>query len=282
MLKRLIRGFRNKYSRFQLYYQNKDILYINKRLENTKASKRCFIIGNGPSIKDQNILRLKNEETFVVNNFWNYPHYSEFNPKHYVFIDTNAFTKFPNKDNYWKEQFTNHAPTISKLPTNFFFHIDAHKMIAESGLFSPNNTYYIASNGFFKDNLNIDISRILPNTKNVIVASIIIATYMGFEEIYLLGCEHSFLATPYKYDVADHFYKTKNYDVKNPQDIKFYEPDPTTSYEKLAFDTQILFRNYRLLKNKLSHEKPGVKIYNATPNSFLDVFPMVNFDDIKT
>lgn len=283
MLKRTIKGFRNRFNRFRLYRKNKVILDGNKELKNIKTGKRCFIIGNGPSVKYQNILKLKNEETFVVNNFWNYSHYAELNPKHYVFLDTNAFAKFPGETNYWKEQFANHAPIIAKFPTSFFFHNDAQTMIDAGGLFSPNKVHYITTDGFFKESLsfNIDISQIIPNTKNVIVASIIIAVYMGFEEIYLLGCEHSFLATPHKYDVTEHFYETKSYDASNLQDMKYYEPDPTTSYERLAHDTQTLFQNYRLLKTKLSREKPNVKIYNATPNSFLDVFPYIKFENIS-
>ncbi len=283
MLRKIIKGVRNRFYRFRLYYKHKEILDKNKELRNIKIGKRCFILGNGASIKDQDIPKLKNEETFVINNFWNHPNYLEFNPKYYVFIDDNTFTSSDNKNNYWKAEFIRNAPFVSKLPTKFFFHVNAKNLVDLKGFFPSNHVYYLVFNGFFRENLNfnIDISRVIPNTKNVIVAAIITAIYMGFEEIYLLGCEHSFLAVPHKYDVADHFYKTKQYDPNSPKDVKYYEPDPTTSYETLMHDAKILFQNYRLLKNKLASEKPKVKIYNATPNSFLDVFPFVKFEDIK-
>ncbi len=282
-MKRLLKGLYNTLYRFQLYYKNKAVLDANKKLKNSQTNKRCFILGNGPSLKNQDILKLKNEETFVVNNFWNYPKYIEFNPKYYVFLDTNTFVKTNNKSNYSKEEFIRNASLVSKLPTNFFFHIDAKNMVDVNGLFPSNKLNYLVLNGFFKEglNFNIDISRVIPNTKNVIVASIIIAVYMGFEEVYLLGCEHSFLATPHEYDVSDHFYKSENYDLNNPEAVKYYTPDPTVSYETLMHDTKILFKNYRLLKTKLAYEKPNVRIYNATPNSFLDMFPYIKFEDIK-
>ena len=52
-------------------------------------------------------------------------------------------------------------------------------------------------------------------------------------------------------------------------------------YENMIESCLKLFRNYRLLSEKIAKLYPNVKIYNATPNSFLDVFPTVNFEDIK-
>ena len=197
-------------------------------------------------------------------------------------MDGNVFPK--SKDHsYWKEQFVNNAPLLSKLSTRFFFHINAKEIIEANNLFPPDRTNYISSDGFFRENLNfnIDISRVIPNTKNVIVACIIIAAHMGFEEIYLLGCEHSFLAHPQHRDLADHFFESKKFDTNNPEEVKYYDPDFTTTYEGFVHNAKILFQNYRLLKTKLAPERPKVKIYNATPNSFIDVFPYIKYEDIK-
>lgn len=42
-----------------------------------------------------------------------------------------------------------------------------------------------------------------------------------------------------------------------------------------------LFKNYRFFYSKIKKCYPNVKIYNATPNSFLDVFPFIDLKDIK-
>ena len=52
-------------------------------------------------------------------------------------------------------------------------------------------------------------------------------------------------------------------------------------YENRIYQAGILFKNYRLIKEKFSKNRPDIKIYNATPDSFLDVFPMIKFEDIK-
>ena len=104
---------------------------------------------------------------------------------------------------------------------------------------------------------------------------------MGFEEIILLGCEHDFLAPPIDkhYEGFKHFYKT-NYSGTDTEDIKNYRLS-TGTYEHYISQALILFKNYRLLKEKVLKTNPGVKIFNATPNSFLDVFPTINFENIK-
>lgn len=283
MIRRILKGLQNKVNRFKLYQKNREVLSRNKVLAQSQSGKRCFILATGPSIKDQDLLQLRNENIFVVNNFWRHPQFKEIQPKFYVYIDPAGFQK-GGRGNYWSEQFSTHAATLNTVPLTSFFSVEAKVLIETNNLFPGHSIYYLASAGFFKKNLdfNIDISQIIPKTKNVVIASIIIAVYMGFEEIYLLGCEHSFLAIPNKvYDAVDHFYETKEFDTNNPEQVKYYNPNPVTSYEETIHHAGILFQNYRLLKAKLAKEKPKVKIFNATPNSFLDVFPYIKFEDIK-
>lgn len=281
MFKRLTKGVLNRFNRFQLYQKNRVVLGMNKKLENTKTGKRCFILGTGPSIKDQNLLKLKNEYTFVVNNFWRHPQFKDIRPKFYVYTDPAGFQK-GDKSNYWSEQFFSNTNKINDVTMTSFFNLGAKDVIEINNLFSSHNIRYLATNGFFNENLkfNIDISKVIPNTKNVIVACILIAVYMGFEEIYLLGCEHDFLSSPTNLEWSKHFYKTEDFNIKNPEDVKRYNLT-VTSYESAINHAVKLFRNYRILKNKLVREKPNVKIYNATPNSFLDVFPFINFEDVN-
>jgi hypothetical protein len=111
---------------------------------------------------------------------------------------------------------------------------------------------------------------------------------MGFKEIYLLGCEHSFLTQTIRLGrslIYDHAYDEGRADfgqTTDPEVAKkyFVQKDFTKNYEDNVAHVHQLFKNYRLLKNKLAREKPEVKIFNATPNSFLDVFPFIKFEEI--
>lgn len=282
MLRRIIKGIRNRYNRLRLYNEYKDVLDRNKELKDTKKGKRCFIMGTGPSIKSQDILKLRDEETFVVNHFWKHPQFKEINPKYYLHIDPGLFNRPGGEANYWTKEFIRSSEILKEIPAKLFFNFKIRDAIEAKNIFPTNQVYYLINNGFFKENLkfNTDISRIIPNTKNVILASIVTAIYMGFEEIYLLGIEHDFLAYPSNYEWSPHFYITEEYDVNNPDDVDHYGLT-TNSYETAIIDALALFRNYRILRTKLAKEKPEIKIFNATPNSFLDVFPKIKFEDIK-
>ena len=275
-----IRRARNLYNRYITYYKYKEVLGKNLTLKNKFKGKRCFIIGSGPSIKDQDLLKLAGEETFVCNTFWRHPQYYKINPKNYAGLDPGP----PQlKSNFFKEELAKKEKDLTSLPTRFFFHLDGFCDYFKSvNAFQRNNVYYLHMGGFLKENLNfnIEIDKTIPHVKNVIIGCITIAVYMGFEEIYLLGCEHGFLASPRQFE-EEHFFPGTAYTTSVNEKEREHYAMTIKSYEEQIDQVKILFKNYRLLKAKLAKEKPQVKIYNATPNSFLDVFPFVKFEDIK-
>jgi hypothetical protein len=276
-----LRKIQNKVISWKNYRENREILEHNLTLKNQNKNKRCFIIGTGPSINKQNLVKLRNEETIAVNSFWNYPQYKEIDIKYHLFVDKDVFS---NKlGSAFKQEIIDKNILLGNMSTSLFFHIDGKKFIEGNKLFINNKKYYLSFMGTFKDNLNFNIEpdKILPNPKNVIVCAIELAAYMGFTEIYLLGCEHSFLTSSSYYKGFEHFYSDPEYDLNNPEDVKKYALVAVDAYESRIWNVGILFKNYRLLKNKLAVEKPNLKIFNATSGSFLDVFPFVNFENIK-
>jgi len=52
----------------------------NLELKDKHLGKRAFIIGNGPSILNQDLTRLSNEVTFVLNSFFYHPQYEQISP----------------------------------------------------------------------------------------------------------------------------------------------------------------------------------------------------------
>jgi len=260
------------------------ILVKNKKLKNSQKGKRCFIIGTGPSVKNQDLTKLKDEDTFVVNTFWRHPDYQKINPKYYIVVDTYSFPQSKGEKNAWIKDLIDRDKVVALCQTKLFFNVIGKSFIEKNKIFINNEIYYLAFNGFFNEKLkfNIEIDKITPNVKNVILACLITAVYMGFEEIYLLGCEHDFLAHPIKdiYNRSKHFYTTKQYDMDNKEEMDYYAL-VNPSYEREIDHVKMLFKNYRLFKTKIAKTHPRVKIFNATPDSFLDIFPFINFTDIK-
>ena len=281
--------YRNYFLPKYLTHKHKGALDKNKELKNKYLGKRCFIVGGGPSVKEIDLSQLSNELTFVVAEFDKNPQYNTLKPKFHILSDSTYFTE--GKSEYWNQMFEKKNKSVS-TDTTLFLNLEAKKYIDKRELFSKHKYYYVGTQGVMSENFdfNINLEKYLPWPKNSILLCIIIAVYLGFKEIYLLGCEHNFLSFNIGQgqgkDLAySHNYKDELSDIDktNDQVVKqFAVPrDLTMNYEANIAHILQLFKNYRLLYKKISGLYPDIKIFNTTPNSYLDVFPMVNFEAIK-
>lgn len=291
MVKQIIKIFSYFYRNFFLpkilSFKYKKILAKNRSIKNAYENKRCFIIAGGPSVAQQDLGRLKNERTIVFNEFNRLAQAKEIIPTYYVLTD--AYYYRESSDHYLTQQFINKQNVIDPK-TEIIVHLSGKDFIESNNLFKQHRVSYILLHGIMSSHFgfNIDLDRVVPWPKNSVIICIILAIYAGFKEIYLLGCEHSFLAQPIglgKSLTYQHAYKSDLDDFSHITDRKtarryFVERDLDIDYETNIARVLQLFKNYRLLKEKLAKEKPDVKIFNATPNSFLDVFPLIKFEDI--
>jgi hypothetical protein len=280
--KTIISKIKKRHQERQIFMSLRNVLQKNSALQNSKKGKTCFILGNGPSLNNQDLTRLANKETLVMNNFWRHSQYKIIRPKYLLFgeLSTYAKNKVPE---FGGVNLPSSDQVISQIPgTKLILNSVAKNFVEQNKLFLQNQVYYVLQQGPMDDQLkfNIDPTKSLPFPKNSAILGITLAVYMGFETIYLLGCEHDFLAYPAKKSYAGFrgFYdKPQDLSQKVSDDPRYED----TRYEDMIASCLKLFRNYRLLSEKIAKLHPNVKIYNATPNSFLDVFPAVNFEDIK-
>ena len=280
--KKIISKIKKRYQERQDFRQLRNALKKNNILFNSKKGGICFILGNGPSINNQNLTLLADKETFVMNNFWRHPQYKTICPKYFLAGELSSYAqnKLPEVGGV---NLPKSDEVISQVPeTKLFFNSVAKNFIEQNNLFLKNPVFYVLEQGFMDEKLhfNIDITKPIPFPKNSAVLALILAIYMGFETVYLLGCEHDFLAYPAKKSYAGFrfFYDSPRNSSSNEPEIFLFQD---ACYENMTESCLKLFRNYRLLAEKVAKLYPNVKIYNATPNSFLDVFPMINFEDIK-
>lgn len=249
---------------------DKSVLKDNLAFKNAHKGKRCFILGNGPSIKDQDLLKLANEQTFVVNSFYLHPQYDIIRPKFYAVFDSRCFKGDSDSLRYLDDM----NKKIHEDAT-MIFPLKAKRLIEKNNILPKNKKIYLYVEGYLDDNKSsvVELDRTVPTPMSVSVACLMAAIYMGFDPIYLMGLEHDWLAQRPNSDVivdAQHFYDSK----KN----QHFANDPIgnkNSYEVNSGAISILFKNYRLLKKGTS-----AKIYNLTPNSFLDVFPFKKFEEV--
>lgn len=267
-------------------FRDRKILSINKEIKNKFREKRCFIIGGGPSTAEIDLGKLKNEYTFVMSEFDKNPQYRNLRPKFHILADTNYAHEGTE---YWTSKFKEKNQSVDRA-TTLILNMELKAFAEKNNLFKNHKVYYMGTRGIFTKNLpfNIGLDKYVPQPKNSVLMCLMAASWMGFNEIYLLGCEHNFLSQPLgpsKSLAWGHSYNHEMSELKNAdqETLKKYITDKEMNfnYEANMASTLQLFRSYRLFYAKARKMYPGLKIFNATPNSFLDVFPMLNFNDIK-
>lgn len=244
------------------YLKSEDSAYI-KTLKNKHFGERCFIIGNGPSLRPEDLDKLKNEYTFAANRIYYIFDRTDWRPSYYICIDNDGLTaeynRIINSGNYPK-----------------FINFKGKRLTHKKA----DNIWCIFLKGRFTispcdalPNLSDDISDHASKVGTVTVTSIELAIYMGFKEIFLLGVDN-------------------NYAVKLDKNGKQYnDPEVKSSYFEGMRDSNgnigdglgyqnvdSMNRSYFLAK-KFADEH-GVKIYNATRGGKLEIFNRVDLDMI--
>ncbi|WP_246943866.1 6-hydroxymethylpterin diphosphokinase MptE-like protein [Bacillus pinisoli] len=250
--KAILTSFVNSFSKINipLTINNYKIL----RLKNKYMGKRCFIIGNGPSLKPQDLEKLKNEFTFASNKIYKIFNRTNWRPTFYMVVDPVVMGE--------------NLTDINLVEAGKKFTLKGYKNMFTTADIFFNNNLYKDKRGTFSTN----IMETLYSSGTVSFSMLQIAFYMGFSEVYLIGHDYNF-----KGAVS----KTKDLSsLKNDTNTQIYfTKDYVRSDEKKAGQAPAEMYS-GMEKAKLAYEGSGRKIYNATRVTYLDVFDIKNFDDI--
>jgi hypothetical protein len=246
----------------------------NKKFHSIHQGKRCFVLGSGPSINKQNLKPLRNEICFAGSHFLLHKDIKVIDPLYHV--DAPIHPPFYDGfDALRKLSFERFDKSYSERTIYFFGHspyeYSVYNFLKQNSQFKKENAYYLdycRSPQLDESNYNNpdlwDICRPLFQPRSVIYCAIQVAAYMGFEKIYLLGCDHDYLLH-----------------VTRGRSLHFYEDEeglddsagwPSTEEFFLAY--YLRWKQYRLMRSWL--EPHGCYIYDATEGGLLDVFPKVS------
>jgi len=219
--------------------------------------KRAFVIGNGPSLRIRDLDRLKDEITFASNNiFVAFPE-TDWRPTYYTMTDREAARN--NRDKV--------ANLLStKLLPNFLY-----PYIGQN----PNCFWVPATPVDVKEiRFSTNIREQIISGMTVTYYNLQLAYYMGVSEIYLLGIDFDYGPVP-KFDpnVPDIYYAHK------PEYKVYFHPDYHQEGENCIrpnMDAQ--YKCYQKAFHVMNQQ--GVRIWNASRSTKLDVFPRIDFDDL--
>jgi len=215
-----------------------------KQLYNVHQGERCFVIGTGPSLNKTNFARIKDEVLFGTNK---------------LYLDTKRFGIAPQ---YWcvadPDLFWTIHPEVLKLETCLFLTDGAAQRFLQnkSAFMSYHDDYFepIVTRPLSDMKTSMEFSENALDGINggmVTLSCLQLAFFMGFKEVYLVGCDCT--------SKGSHSYETSNVQGND--------------------DWDILFKTYEVCKKV--YEENGRKIYNATVGGKLEVFERVKLEDLK-
>lgn len=220
-----------------------------KELRGAYAGERCFIIGNGPSLANTDLARLRNERTFGLN-------------RGYLLFDRigGATTFLVAVNRHVVEQF---ADEILAVPTTKFISWRARRyvpdiedviLVRRSGSHSFSRD--VATDGAWEG-------------ATVTYVAMQLAFHLGFRQVILVGVDHSFKTAgpPNKLVTA------------TSSDQDHFDPNyfgPGTRWE--LPDLEMSELAYRLARESFAAD--GREIVDATVGGKLTVFPKVDLETV--
>jgi hypothetical protein len=220
------------------------------KLRDSHQGQRCFIIGNGPSLRQTDLSLLKNEVTFGLNRI-------------YLLFPELGFqtTYLVSVNDLVLEQC---AAELLALDLPKFITWRARRWLSKDP-----RTIFIDTDYTGPETFTGDVSGRVFEGFTVTYVALQIAFYMGFQEVILVGVDHNFVtqgpanqAVISQGDDPNHF--APNYFGKG---FKWQLPDLEGSE-----------RAYRLAK--AAYEAGGHSVWDATVGGKLSVFPKTDYTSL--
>lgn len=239
------------------YQHTPDYFYL-KTLKGIHDGKRCFIIGNGPSLRAADLDLLRGEYTFAANRIFNIFSQTDWRPYYYLITDKKMLKEIQNNLTKYDlgHMFLRYGSTNLDGPTNKL------TKIYVGLLYNPNNPWAYDDKKYISE----DVAHHFCDAFTVTFNSIQLAIYMGFKEIFLLGVDHTF---------------SRTYDPAGKLQVDSGVKDHFDGSE-LAIPAAVNTNVYAFAVAREYCDTHGIKIFNATRGGKLEVFERINFDELMT
>jgi hypothetical protein len=222
-------------------------------LKNKYQGERCFIIGNGPSLKDTDAAKLKDEFTFGMNRI--YLVFGEWGFQTSFLVCINSLVI---------EQV---YPDFQQLQMPKFFSWRSRKLICPTG--TPDNHTHFLFTTYTGPKFAKDVTTRMWEGATVTFTCLQLAFHMGFEKAILIGVDHSFAAKG----------KPNTTVVSQGDDLSHFDP----TYFGKGFrwqlpDLDTSEQGYWLARR--AYETAGREVVDATIGGQLQVFPKVEYSSL--
>lgn len=253
------------------------IVLLSRKDTITRANDnndKIIVMGNGPSLTNtinNDFYALSTNPTLAVNFAANAPEFKKLRPRYYLIADPHFYSSC---DNPAVNRLTQNLSSVNWEMTLFLPVKARHSALAHCNenikieYFNP-----IGIEGFnWLENFAFSHGWGMPRPRNVLIPAIMIGARLGYKQIFIAGADHSWMRTISVNDnnevvsIQPHFYKD---DESEQQRINIeYLKHPL---HKIIHSFYIAFSAYHTIQRYAT--SCGIKIYNSTPESFIDAFP---------
>ena len=260
----------------------KILLSSTFRIHLPKAKQNsCIVLGNGPSLR-QSLLKcpelFRQHALICVNHFALSKEYSELQPGYYVMLDPGLWEKDREDSKKLFEIIIERTTWELQLllPQKAKNAVAIKHLERSNPNIKINYFNYTVFRGFPKTAHFFYSSNLaMPQSQNVLVATLFLAINMHFKKIILVGADHTWHENL-------HINESNQLCLK---DVHFYENESKVNYRlfykdlgqketftmhEILFTFSKVFYGYQLLKRYADFS--GTTIYNASEVSFIDAF----------
>lgn len=257
-LKRIVKGFTTRLDEIPhtaSWYLSKQGKLNKEKIQvfyNVHKGERCFIVANGPSIRNTDLTFLNNEISLGLNRIYLNFARSSYRPTYFVSVNELVLEQFSKE--------------IAALAMPKFINWNRRKLFNRE----DDSIVYLKSRLVFEDNFQSDLSLPMVFGGTVTFTALQLAYYMGFAKIIIIGLDHHYVenGTPNEVEtrkeISDQSHFSTNY---FPAGTKWQLPDLRRS----EIDYQIA-RSY--------FEKNHREILDATIDGHCQIFKKVSFDSL--
>lgn len=230
-----------------------------KQLKGRYAGKPCAVIGNGPSLRVEDLDQMKGAYTFGVNKIYDLFSMTDWRPYFYVIQDFKmlkaifAEAEIATRDSHYRF-FNSRILDLAQFPI----------------LEKPDDFYFYLKNDWDScphqplPSFSDDLSVCAYEGYTVLYSVLQLAVYLGFSRIYLLG--------------VDHNYSVQNGGVMSGLDTKDYFSG-FKPLKNVPLNAPRLDRSEAAYFAAKSYcDGHDIQIFNATRGGCLEVFPRISFE----
>lgn len=241
-------------------------------LKDRHAGKRAFIIGNGPSLRTEDLDRLQGEITFACNKVYLAFDKTAWRPTYYSVVD--ELVARNNRD------------IIAKLPLTKIMSMCVRKYFhaSEADMW----IWELPVRSYFRPETDENSGVVHPFSENLLrgfygggtvsYQMLQMAFYMGITEVIIIGVDFSFQlpAKTVTTGVQDSSYAVA---LKSEGEVNHFHPDYRKPGEAWAIPH--MPGQIRAYRSALKHfQAAGRRIINASRQTKLEVFPLENLDKL--